>query len=134
MFGDKMNVYIASSLDNSASVAKAAEFFESHGYQITYKWHEHGRIEDESKLAEIGKLEYQGVVDADFLVLLMPARYGSHVEFGIALALNKPIYIITGGHEFEEKSFYHLPLVSRYEDLQQLIGGVDNGRKYTQEA
>ena len=129
-----MNVYIASSLDNSASVAKAAEFFESHGYQITYKWHEHGRIEDESKLAEIGKLEYQGVVDADFLVLLMPARYGSHVEFGIALALNKPIYIITGGHEFEEKSFYHLPLVSRYEDLQQLIGGVDNGRKYTQEA
>lgn len=129
-----MNVYIASSLDNSASVAKAAEFFESHGYQITYKWHEHGRIEDESKLAEIGKLEYQGVVDADFLVLLMPARYGSHVEFGIALALNKPIYIITGGHEFEEKSFYHLPLVSRYEDLQQLIGGADNGRKYTQEA
>ena len=129
-----MNVYIASSLDNSASVAKAAEFFESHGYQITYKWHEHGRIEDESKLAEIGKLEYQGVVDADFLVLLMPARYGSHVEFGIALALSKPIYIITGGHEFEEKSFYHLPLVSRYEDLQQLIGGVDNGRKYTQEA
>jgi hypothetical protein len=73
-------------------------------------------------------------VDADFLVLLMPARYGSHVEFGVALALDKPIYIITGGHQFEEKSFYYLPLVSRYEDLQQLIGGMNNGRKYSQEA
>lgn len=129
-----MRTYIASALHNHLAVAKAAELFELHGYQVTYKWHEHGKVEDISKLAEIGQLEYQGVVDADFLVMLMPARFGSHVEFGIALALNKPIYIVTDGHEYEEKSFYYLPLVSRYDDLQQLIGGLDNGRKHTQKA
>ena len=95
------------------------------GHRITYKWHEHGKIDDIAELARIGQLELQGVIDADVLVMLMPARFGSHIEFGVALALNKPIYIITNGHEFEEKSFYHLPLVSRYEDLQQLIGGME---------
>lgn len=116
-----MFAYVASSLDNRENVADIINALEEHNISITYKWHTHGRIDDIKQLAAIGKAEYDGVVKADFLIFLMPARMGSHIEFGIALALGKPIYIVTQGQSFEEKSFYHLPQVSRYDNVHQLL-------------
>lgn len=116
-----MLAYVASSLDNRENVAEVIRILEQHDIHITYKWHEHGRIDNISILPEIAKKEFDGVKDADFLLFLMPARMGSHIEFGIALALNKPIYIITADQSFEEKSFYHLPQIGRYSNVYQLL-------------
>jgi hypothetical protein len=127
MYYKTMRYYIASSLDNVANVRNAIMRLTEAGFSVTHDWTRHGRITDPSRYQAIGEAEYQGVIDADFIVFFMPTRYGSHVEFGIALASNKPIYMITNGVEFEEKTFYHLPSVHRYSDLNELLRewGID---------
>jgi nucleoside 2-deoxyribosyltransferase len=57
--------------------------------------------------------------------MLMPARLGSHVELGIALALCKPVIIITNGEDFEKKSFYFLDHVNIIRDIDALKGALD---------
>ena len=56
----------------------------------------------------------------------MPAKLGSHVELGVALSLGKPVYLIENGIEYEEKSFYNLPNVSRYPNINSLIKELTN--------
>lgn len=116
-----MRLYVASSLNNCLAVAETVKLLEDNGFHITYKWHEHGRVETMEDLPDIAKKEIEGVKQADALILLMPARTGSHVELGVALCLNKPVYMVLNGHDFEEKSFYQLPCVSRYHNIRQLI-------------
>ena len=118
--------YIASSLDNVANVRHATEQMVLAGYTKTYDWTTHGRVHDIKELGLIAQKELKGVVDADFLVLLMPAKLGSHVELGAALALNKPVYLIENGIEYEEKSFYNLQNVRRYSNIDSLIKELIN--------
>ena len=89
----------------------------SNQHIITYDWTDHGQVTDIESLAAVGLKEFNGVVDADMLIMIMPARKGSHVEFGVALALGKPIIIITGDQDFEHKSFYYLDNVHIMKDV-----------------
>jgi len=113
--------YVASSLDNIPDVRNAILSMTIAGFKNTYDWSAHGRITSKSDLPKIAQKEMLGVVEADFLILLMPAKLGSHVELGIALALNKPVFIIENNIEYEEKSFYNLPNVCRYQNMDKLI-------------
>lgn len=113
--------YVASSLDNIPDVRNAILSMTIAGFKNTYDWSTHGRVIDKSDLSQIAQKEMFGVVEADFLILLMPAKLGSHVELGIALALNKPVFIIENNIEYEEKSFYNLPNVCRYQNMDKLI-------------
>lgn len=118
--------YLASSLDNVSNVRHATEQMVLAGYIKTYDWTTHGRVQGLKELKSIAEKELKGVVDADFLVLLMPAKLGSHVELGVALSLGKPVYLIENGIEYEEKSFYNLPNVSRYPNINSLIKELTN--------
>lgn len=113
--------YLASSLDNAVAARDASMKLFMAGFQKTYDWTTHGRVEDKSELAEVARKEMQGVIDADFLVLLMPARFGSHVELGVALSLKIPVFLVENDIEYEEKSFYNLPTVRRYLNIDDLI-------------
>lgn len=110
-------VYVASSLDNDRNVINLYDYLNCHGHVITYNWTTHGRVTNVEDLKAIGKKEFDGVVDADILIMLMPARLGSHVEFGVALALGRPIIIIKGNNDYEDKSFYHLDGVHITDDV-----------------
>ena len=118
-------IYVASSLYNKTNVKALYKYLAYLQCTITYDWTTHGGINDEASLKEIGLKEYQGVVDCDVLVMLMPARLGSHVELGIALALCKPVVIITNGEDFEKKSFYFLDHVNIIRDIDALKGALD---------
>lgn len=118
-------IYVASSLYNKTNVKALYKYLAYLQCSITYDWTTHGGVNDEVSLKEIGLKEYQGVVDCDVLVMLMPARLGSHVELGIALALCKPIVIITDGEDFEKKSFYFLDHVNIIRDIDALKGALD---------
>ena len=118
-------IYVASSLYNKTNVKALYKYLAYLQCTITYDWTTHGGINDEASLKEIGLKEYQGVVDCDVLVMLMPARLGSHVELGIALALCKPVVIITNGEDFEKKSFYFLDHVNIIRDIGALKGALD---------
>jgi len=118
-------IYVASSLYNKTNVKALYKYLAYLQCTITYDWTTHGGVNDEASLKEIGLKEYQGVVDCDVLVMLMPARLGSHVELGIALALCKPVIIITNGEDFEKKSFYFLDHVNIIRDIDALKGALD---------
>jgi nucleoside 2-deoxyribosyltransferase len=110
-------IYVASSLENAVNVINIYDYLICNDHIITYNWTKHGRITKVEDLREVGRNEFDGVVDCDLLIMLMPARLGSHVELGIALALGKPVIIITADLEYEDKSFYHLDNVHITNDV-----------------
>ncbi len=110
-------IYVASSLENAVNVRNIYDYLICNDHIITYNWTKHGRITKVEDLREVGRNEFDGVVDCDLLIMLMPARLGSHVELGIALALGKPVIIITADLEYEDKSFYHLDNVHITNDV-----------------
>lgn len=102
----KVKFYISTGYDNKDKAAKLAEIIEAAGGEITYKWWELPYTEDVTELARRGEAELQGVKDADAVIVMMPGHFGTHTEFGAALALGKRILLYdTGG--FGAMPFYH---------------------------
>ena len=115
-------VYVAGSLQNAARVQEIQNKFRSVGIGISYDWTTHGYVDDEELLPAIGAKERDGVLDADVLFLVQPGRLGSHVEFGIAVAMNAlgekiPIVILEEA-KMEKKPFYYLDCVTRFKEEQ----------------
>jgi nucleoside 2-deoxyribosyltransferase len=93
------------------------------GYIQTYDWTQNERASTVEDLKEIGKQERNAVLEADFIIVLLPAGKGSHIEFGIALGQGKRIYLYSPDDEvnkFETTStFYHLS------EVDKCIGTID---------
>ncbi|GAM13036.1 hypothetical protein SAMD00020551_1172 [Mesobacillus selenatarsenatis SF-1] len=74
-------------------------------------------------LKEISRKEKDAVLEADFVVILLPAGKESHIEFGIALGQGKRIYLHSPDDEVNNfattSTFYHLP------EVQICIGTID---------
>lgn len=89
--------------------------FVRRGYIQTYDWTKNERASTTEDLKRIGEEEKNAVMDADFVIVLLPAGKGSHIEFGIALGQGKRIYLYSQDGEvknFETTStFYHVPEV-----------------------
>jgi nucleoside 2-deoxyribosyltransferase len=109
-------VYIGSSLLNANQVKEVIAQFKSVGIDITYDWTSHGKVTHEDDLKIYGMEEYRGVVECDLFFMIHPARNGTHVEMGIALACNKPIVMVLMDG-IEHKTFYYLANVHRFKDL-----------------
>jgi Putative periplasmic protein kinase ArgK and related GTPases of G3E family len=90
-----MTFYIASRLKNAAQVKRLAGLLKGMGWEHTYDW----TVLDSTKkidietLKAIGQNEYDGVKNADIVIVLTPEGRGTHVELGMAIALNKIVYI-----------------------------------------
>ncbi len=121
-----MKFYIASKLENYRQVQDLAKLLTSCGWEHTYDWTVHGSIKetDAETLKAVGQKELDGVKNADILIVLTPQGRGTHVELGIAAALNKSIYI---AHEDDRyfkcddntSAFYWLP------NVIQFAGGIE---------
>lgn len=116
-------VYVASSLLNSERVKHFISLFKSNNVEISYDWTTHGRVHTDEELKQYCAKEFEGVVECDLLFMVFPARYGSHVELGIALALNKPVVILLEG-DVEMKTFYHHKLVRLFRDQDEAFNHV----------
>ena len=44
-------------------------------------------------LRTIGEKEYEAIKQSDVVIILTPEGRGTHTEFGIAIALNKKVYL-----------------------------------------
>lgn len=79
------------------------------------------------KIAKIAKLEQKGIIDSDVVIILLPAGRGTHIELGMALALNKKIFLCTDNkEEFNIENtvgFYQLP------NIVKLVGTADENLK-----
>ncbi|PTI73807.1 nucleoside 2-deoxyribosyltransferase [Staphylococcus succinus] len=107
--------YIASSFQNKTIVKELSQKLKKLGYLQTYNWTINNKAETKEQLVKIGKDELKGISDSDFLIVVLPGGKGTHVELGIALSQNKPIYIYSQDSNMFNPSnsctFYHLPNV-----------------------
>jgi len=96
----KPRVYIATSIESVQLYRLLRALLLEHEIHVTYDWTTHGRIDNASQLAEAGRREKQGVLDADVVVVLLPGGFGTHVELGLALAYEKPVVLCSLKPEF----------------------------------
>jgi isopentenyldiphosphate isomerase len=90
-----MKFYIASKLENFEQVQDLSNLLKSFGWEHTYDWTKHGSVKESNveTLKRIGQQEFDGVNNADIVIVLTPQGRGTHVELGMAIAMNKIVYI-----------------------------------------
>ena len=116
-----MKFYIASKLENFAQVQTLAGKLKSAGWVHTYDWALHGSVKESNieLLKEVGQNEYDGVKNADIVIVLMPGGRGTHTELGMAIAFNKKIYLCHTDDKYfkcddNTSAFYWLPQVNQF--------------------
>lgn len=120
--------YIGSGMKNCELVNYYAKILKRKGWNLTYNWVEN--INDDVSMEDMTSYaisESQGIVDSDVVIILLPAGRGAHIELGMALALNKKIFLCSETKdEFSIENtvaFYGLP------NIIQLIGSADDNIK-----
>lgn len=126
-----MNFYVASSFRNIEQVRTLSRELALNGHHHTYDWTQAGGADSLEALAAIGAKEKDAVMDADLLVVLLPAGKGSHIELGIALGLGKRIYIYSSTNDIYDcektSTFYHI------EGVNKFVGSLDLFTQYLME-
>lgn len=125
--------YIGSGIKNFEAVERYAKALKENGWKQTYNWVEEisGDISRED-MKKYASLEKQGIEDSDVVIILLPEGRGSHIELGMALALDKKLFLCSEKEEDFSLSntvaFYELPNVVKLvgtweENLQRIIEG-----------
>jgi len=116
-----MRFYIASKLENYEQVKSLARLLRLSGWEHTYDWTVRGSIKETNieTLKSVGQKEYDGVKNADIVIVLTPQGRGTHVELGMAIALNKVVYICHEDDKYFQcddntSAFYWLPNVKHF--------------------
>ncbi|MDC2816131.1 group-specific protein [Leuconostoc suionicum] len=116
------NFYIAGSFRYSKLINNLSDILESLSFVRTYNWTVNKKADSIKKLREIANDELQGVEQADFLVFIFPSGKGANIEFGIATALKKRIYILDVNNEIENfnltSTFYFMDNVKSFKGSQ----------------
>jgi nucleoside 2-deoxyribosyltransferase len=84
--------YLATKKDRAEEAAALLDALKAQGWERTYTWTGQNDAGPE-RYADIALKELKGVGEADVLIVLLPGGYGTHVEIGAALALEKPIIL-----------------------------------------
>lgn len=133
-----MKFYIGSGFKNCELVNDYSKTLEENGWHHTYNWAKNfSNNETIDDLIEYAKLEQRGIMDADVVIILLPAGRGTHIELGMALALNKKIFLCSSTEEeFSVENtvnFYQLPNIIRVvgtanENINQIIKADINSK------
>ena len=108
-----LKFYIASSYENRNLVRAASFLFDQNDFLNSYDWTLNDKAETFEEYRLIGEEEKQGIIESDFFVMILPAGKGSHVELGMALALDKRIYLYSPDEEI-----YNMEKTDTYYFLQ----------------
>lgn len=124
-----MKIFVSGKIGVHDTVQQAMRALEKRGHQITFDWTliEHLRPYEENAAtaARAATLEVAGVKRADLLVMFVHERgVGMFVEFGVALALDKPVVVI--GLPPARTMFFFHPLVKRAHDFSEALSIVDD--------
>lgn len=126
--GNIMKFYIGSGFKNCELVNYYSKILEENGWEHTYNWAKNiSNDETIEDLIEYSKLEQKGIIESDVVIILFPAGRGTHIELGMALALNKKIFLCSATKdEFSIENtvnFYQLP------QCQKIIGNANDNIK-----
>lgn len=111
-----MKYYIATSLSRSVRHNVVRDALNSLGHEISYDWTLHGSVKSVSKerLQQVAIFELNGVLVADFVVVLLPGGKGTHLELGFAMGKNKKFFLHSEDPALfdlgpQTSAFYHHP-------------------------
>lgn len=123
-----MKFYIGSSLKNIDIVNYYSRMLEEKGWEHTYNWTKNlSENETVNDLKQSSKLELEGIIDSDIVIILLPAGRGTHVELGMSIALNKKIFLCANN---KEEFSLENPVNSYYfSNIIKLIGTPDENLK-----
>lgn len=123
-----MKFYVGSGMKNCGLVNYYAKLLKENGWEQTYDWVKN--ISDDisrEDMIKYASLESQGIVESDVVIILLPGGRGAHIELGMAMALNKKIFLCsTTEEEFSIENtvaFYELPKII------QLVGNAEDNVK-----
>jgi nucleoside 2-deoxyribosyltransferase len=123
-----MKFYVGSGMKNWELVNNYAKLLKENGWEQTYDWVKN--ISDDisrNDMIKYASLESQGIIDSDVVIILLPAGRGAHIELGMALALNKEVFLCSvTNEEFNIENtvaFYELSKVT------QLVGNAEDNVK-----
>jgi nucleoside 2-deoxyribosyltransferase len=90
-----MKYYIATSTERMGAHNAARDLLNELGHEITKDWTTHGSVRNTTfaRLQEVAHEMVQGVMDADFVLVLLPGGKGTHTELGLSLASGKKVFI-----------------------------------------
>jgi nucleoside 2-deoxyribosyltransferase len=111
-----MKYYIATSLQRSTDHNLVRDTLKNFGHALSYDWTSHGSVKSVSieRLQEVAIFELNGVLEADFVIVLLPGGKGTHLELGFALGNNKKIFLHSEDRSLfdlgpQTNAFYHHP-------------------------
>lgn len=106
--------YIATSLSRAKDHNFVRDILSGLGHELTYDWTIHGSVKTTTLelLAQVARKEFEGVQASDFIVVLLPGGFGTHVEVGAAIAWGKKLILHSEDDEVFKASektnaFYH---------------------------
>ena len=90
-----MKFYVSSSLANYEQVRSLSRLLKNNGWEQAYDWTLHCPVKetDLETLKSIGEKEYEAIQQSDVVIILTPQGRGTHTELGMAIALNKKVYL-----------------------------------------
>lgn len=123
-----MRFYIGSGMKNCKLVNYYANLLKENGWEQTYDWVKN--VSDDisrDDMIKYASLESQGIVDSDVVIILLPAGRGAHIELGMAMALNKEIFLCSATNE--EFSIENTVAFYELSKVTQLVGNADDNVK-----
>ena len=128
-----VKIYIATKFENQDEFHQLKRMLEACGHVVTHDWTKEscdnappGKLEEYKTDCALNDVE--GVHNADLLVLIPYHKpmAGAFVEFGIAVALGKPVVLVKrAGVFFQDNIFYSLPDVTPLPDFESVVTFVN---------
>jgi hypothetical protein len=115
-----MRVFVAGSFLDKEKVRKVQAALRQAGHEITHDWTQHDGTDDPRILREQALADEKGVRDAQVLIVVLPGRFGTHAEVGMALISRKPV-IFVGNQGDMECLYFHHPLAMRVESIDECV-------------
>ena len=90
-----MKYYIATSTSRVPFHNQVRDLLKEFGHEITYDWTTHGSVRETSlsRLQQVAHAELEGILNSDFVLVLLPGGKGTHTELGFSIASKKRVFI-----------------------------------------
>jgi hypothetical protein len=101
--------YISTKKDREHEANAISDALTELGWKRTFVWN--AQEKNTERYGDIAQQEIDGIRDADVIVVMLPGGFGTHVEIGAALALGKPVILLSPDQKTLETPypciFYH---------------------------
>lgn len=118
-----MKLYVASSWRNDSSLDEIHRILRVAGHD-TMDWRKHGKTDS---LQTIANLDWQLLDKSDGVVLVLPSNQSSHIEAGVAIGSQRPVFVTyVAEHKYEPMYLW----ATAYVPVEELVGAIERYEEF----